>query len=149
MPTFRLRVRVICREYGLLQAIRCLSGGCTQMASETRPRSHEFYEPILSVGMKGPTKGRWASSGLLRPLSLTLLTPHPAPLSSRMLHSAVTSTCSISTGFDPCSAGSSNICGPGTCVNLPNGYRCVCSPGYQLHPSRDYCTGIYRVPWAC
>nr|XP_034344242.1 latent-transforming growth factor beta-binding protein 2 isoform X5 [Arvicanthis niloticus] len=43
-------------------------------------------------------------------------------------------------GFDSCSAGSSNICGPGTCVNLPNGYRCVCSPGYQLHSSQDYCT---------
>uniref|UniRef100_A0A0G2KAU7 Latent-transforming growth factor beta-binding protein 2 n=2 Tax=Rattus norvegicus TaxID=10116 RepID=A0A0G2KAU7_RAT len=43
-------------------------------------------------------------------------------------------------GFDPCFAGASNICGPGTCVKLPNGYRCVCSPGYQLHPSQDYCT---------
>ncbi|XP_021034390.2 latent-transforming growth factor beta-binding protein 2 [Mus caroli] len=42
--------------------------------------------------------------------------------------------------FDPCFAGASNICGPGTCVSLPNGYRCVCSPGYQLHPSQDYCT---------
>ncbi|NP_038617.4 latent-transforming growth factor beta-binding protein 2 isoform 2 precursor [Mus musculus] len=44
--------------------------------------------------------------------------------------------------FDPCFAGASNICGPGTCVSLPNGYRCVCSPGYQLHPSQDYCTDI-------
>ncbi|XP_037357748.1 latent-transforming growth factor beta-binding protein 2 [Talpa occidentalis] len=33
-----------------------------------------------------------------------------------------------------------NICGPGTCVNLPDGYRCVCSPGYRLHPSQAYCT---------
>ncbi|XP_045679202.1 latent-transforming growth factor beta-binding protein 2 isoform X2 [Phyllostomus hastatus] len=33
-----------------------------------------------------------------------------------------------------------NICGPGTCVNLPNGYRCLCSPGYRLHPSQAYCT---------
>lgn len=43
-------------------------------------------------------------------------------------------------GFDPCFSGASNICGPGTCVKLSNGYRCVCSPGYQLHPSQDYCT---------
>ncbi|XP_054987016.1 latent-transforming growth factor beta-binding protein 2 [Sorex araneus] len=33
-----------------------------------------------------------------------------------------------------------NICGPGTCVNLPDGYRCLCGPGYQLHPSQAYCT---------
>ncbi|KAF6131299.1 latent transforming growth factor beta binding protein 2 [Phyllostomus discolor] len=33
-----------------------------------------------------------------------------------------------------------NICGPGTCVNLPDGYRCLCSPGYRLHPSQAYCT---------
>lgn len=119
------------------------------MGSETRHGSHESYEAILSVSMGGPTKGVWASSGLLRPLSLTLLSPHPASLPLSMFHSAVTSTCSISTGFDPCFAGASNICGPGTCVSLSNGYRCVCSPGYQLHPSQDYCTGTYWVPWAC
>ncbi|XP_029410242.1 latent-transforming growth factor beta-binding protein 2 isoform X4 [Nannospalax galili] len=43
-------------------------------------------------------------------------------------------------GFDRCAAGAANICGPGTCVNLPNGYKCVCSPGYRLHPSQAYCT---------
>ncbi|EGW13001.1 Latent-transforming growth factor beta-binding protein 2 [Cricetulus griseus] len=43
-------------------------------------------------------------------------------------------------GLDPCFAGASNICGPGTCVNLPDGYRCICNPGYRLHPSQDYCT---------
>ncbi|CAO2586923.1 Latent-transforming growth factor beta-binding protein 2 [Lemmus lemmus] len=43
-------------------------------------------------------------------------------------------------GFDPCFAGASNICGPGTCVNLPDGYRCICNPGYRLHPSQAYCT---------
>lgn len=47
------------------------------------------------------------------------------------------------TGIDRCAAGATNICGPGTCVNLPDGYRCVCSPGYQLHPSQAYCTGIH------
>ncbi|XP_073923640.1 latent-transforming growth factor beta-binding protein 2 isoform X2 [Castor canadensis] len=39
-------------------------------------------------------------------------------------------------GIDRCAA---NICGPGTCENLLDGYRCVCSPGYQLHPSQAYC----------
>ncbi|XP_059951809.1 latent-transforming growth factor beta-binding protein 2 isoform X3 [Mesoplodon densirostris] len=43
------------------------------------------------------------------------------------------------TGIDRCAAGATNICGPGTCVNLPDGYRCICSPGYQLHPSQAYC----------
>nr|XP_035970345.1 latent-transforming growth factor beta-binding protein 2 isoform X3 [Halichoerus grypus] len=41
---------------------------------------------------------------------------------------------------DRCAAGATNICGPGTCVNLPDGYKCICSPGYQLHPSQAYCT---------
>ncbi|XP_012597491.2 latent-transforming growth factor beta-binding protein 2 [Microcebus murinus] len=43
-------------------------------------------------------------------------------------------------GIDRCAAGAANICGPGTCVNLPDGYRCVCGPGYRLHPSQAYCT---------
>ncbi|XP_057398634.1 latent-transforming growth factor beta-binding protein 2 isoform X5 [Balaenoptera acutorostrata] len=43
-------------------------------------------------------------------------------------------------GIDRCAAGATNICGPGTCVNLPDGYRCICSPGYRLHPSQAYCT---------
>lgn len=47
------------------------------------------------------------------------------------------------TDSDRCAAGATNICGPGTCVNLPDGYRCVCSPGYRLHPSQTHCTGIH------
>ncbi|ELV09892.1 Latent-transforming growth factor beta-binding protein 2 [Tupaia chinensis] len=43
-------------------------------------------------------------------------------------------------GIDRCAAGATNICGPGTCVSLPDGYTCVCSPGYRLHPSQAYCT---------
>uniref|UniRef100_A0A8C4LX70 Latent-transforming growth factor beta-binding protein 2 n=1 Tax=Equus asinus asinus TaxID=83772 RepID=A0A8C4LX70_EQUAS len=45
-------------------------------------------------------------------------------------------------GIDRCAAGGTNICGPGTCVNLPDGYRCICNPGYRLHPSQAYCTDI-------
>ncbi|XP_072481777.1 latent-transforming growth factor beta-binding protein 2 isoform X2 [Notamacropus eugenii] len=40
---------------------------------------------------------------------------------------------------DRCAALSDGICGPGTCVNLPERYSCVCSPGYQLHPSQTHC----------
>lgn len=47
------------------------------------------------------------------------------------------------TGIDRCAAGATDICGPGTCVNLPDGYRCICSPGYRLHPSQAYCAGIH------
>ncbi|XP_045434630.1 latent-transforming growth factor beta-binding protein 2 isoform X1 [Pipistrellus kuhlii] len=42
--------------------------------------------------------------------------------------------------IDRCAAGANNICGPGTCVSLPDGYRCVCSPGFRLHPSQTHCT---------
>ncbi|XP_012859125.1 latent-transforming growth factor beta-binding protein 2 [Echinops telfairi] len=51
-----------------------------------------------------------------------------------------------SPGIDRCAAGAANICGPGTCVNLPDGYRCVCSPGYRLHPSQAYCTDDNECP---
>nr|KAF6392787.1 latent transforming growth factor beta binding protein 2 [Pipistrellus kuhlii] len=44
--------------------------------------------------------------------------------------------------IDRCAAGANNICGPGTCVSLPDGYRCVCSPGFRLHPSQTHCTDI-------
>lgn len=50
--------------------------------------------------------------------------------------------------IDRCATGATNICGPGTCVNLPDGYRCICSPGYRLHPSQAYCTGTCFASWA-
>uniref|UniRef100_A0A8C0JEB2 Latent transforming growth factor beta binding protein 2 n=1 Tax=Chelonoidis abingdonii TaxID=106734 RepID=A0A8C0JEB2_CHEAB len=30
-------------------------------------------------------------------------------------------------------------CGPGTCVNLPGRYSCICAPGYRLHPGLPRC----------
>uniref|UniRef100_A0A4X2LSH4 Latent-transforming growth factor beta-binding protein 2 n=1 Tax=Vombatus ursinus TaxID=29139 RepID=A0A4X2LSH4_VOMUR len=43
---------------------------------------------------------------------------------------------------DRCTALPDDICGPGTCVNLPGRYSCVCSPGYQLHPSQTHCIDV-------
>lgn len=31
-------------------------------------------------------------------------------------------------------------------MSLPDGYRCICNPGYRLHPSQAYCMGIYSCP---
>ncbi|XP_007435616.1 latent-transforming growth factor beta-binding protein 2, partial [Python bivittatus] len=43
--------------------------------------------------------------------------------------------------INACSS-SPDICGPGTCVNFPEGYTCLCYPGYQQHPSHTYCIDI-------
>ncbi|KAF6351732.1 latent transforming growth factor beta binding protein 2 [Rhinolophus ferrumequinum] len=53
--------------------------------------------------------------------------------------------------IDRCASGANNICGPGTCVSLPDGYRCICNPGYRLHPSQAYCMDIDECeqPEAC
>uniref|UniRef100_A0A8C8SU46 Latent-transforming growth factor beta-binding protein 1 n=1 Tax=Pelusios castaneus TaxID=367368 RepID=A0A8C8SU46_9SAUR len=40
--------------------------------------------------------------------------------------------------IDRC-ASAPGTCGPGTCVNLPGRYSCVCGPGYRLHPSLPQC----------
>uniref|UniRef100_A0ACB8G537 Uncharacterized protein n=1 Tax=Sphaerodactylus townsendi TaxID=933632 RepID=A0ACB8G537_9SAUR len=37
---------------------------------------------------------------------------------------------------------SPNICGPGTCVNLPGGYTCLCYPGFHQHHSHTYCIDV-------
>uniref|UniRef100_A0A8C0JDU3 Latent-transforming growth factor beta-binding protein 1 n=1 Tax=Chelonoidis abingdonii TaxID=106734 RepID=A0A8C0JDU3_CHEAB len=33
-------------------------------------------------------------------------------------------------------------CGPGTCVNLPGRYSCICAPGYRLHPGLPRCIDL-------
>uniref|UniRef100_A0A8C6YC68 Latent-transforming growth factor beta-binding protein 2 n=1 Tax=Naja naja TaxID=35670 RepID=A0A8C6YC68_NAJNA len=43
--------------------------------------------------------------------------------------------------INPCSS-SPDMCGPGTCVNFPEGYTCLCHTGYQQHPSHTYCIDI-------
>uniref|UniRef100_A0A452QDQ2 Latent-transforming growth factor beta-binding protein 2 n=1 Tax=Ursus americanus TaxID=9643 RepID=A0A452QDQ2_URSAM len=92
-----------------------------------------------------PDKGIWAAGGVT-----TSATQVPAwvpaystaPLHCLHLSSPYHNLCFplSPTGIDRCATGAANICGPGTCVNLPDGYRCICSPGYQLHPSQAYCT---------
>lgn len=34
-----------------------------------------------------------------------------------------------------------NICTNGQCVNTPGSCRCECSPGYELSPTGDDCSG--------
>uniref|UniRef100_A0A663DVE4 Latent-transforming growth factor beta-binding protein 1 n=1 Tax=Aquila chrysaetos chrysaetos TaxID=223781 RepID=A0A663DVE4_AQUCH len=46
--------------------------------------------------------------------------------------------CSLLPGFGSC-ASSPLSCGAGTCVLTPEGYRCLCHPGYTLDPSRLHC----------
>ncbi|XP_062973935.1 latent-transforming growth factor beta-binding protein 2 [Elgaria multicarinata webbii] len=50
----------------------------------------------------------------------------------------------IATTFTETNACSSspNICGPGTCLNLPGGYACFCYHGYRQHPSHSYCIDV-------
>ncbi|XP_060543387.1 latent-transforming growth factor beta-binding protein 2 [Pantherophis guttatus] len=50
-------------------------------------------------------------------------------------------TATVFTEINPCSS-SPDMCGPGTCVNFPEGYTCLCYPGYQQHPSHTYCIDI-------
>lgn len=82
----------------------------------------------------GPLRPRYRDPTLF-PLCSTAVAP---PLCPHNFGFALSPT-----DIDRCAAGATNICGPGTCVNLPDGYRCVCSPGYQLHPSQTHCTGIH------
>ncbi|CAM4580161.1 latent-transforming growth factor beta-binding protein 2 isoform X1 [Caretta caretta] len=42
------------------------------------------------------------------------------------------------TEIDRCSS-VPDPCGPGTCVNLPGRYSCMCGPGYRLHPGLPRC----------
>uniref|UniRef100_A0A8C8SQE6 Latent-transforming growth factor beta-binding protein 2 n=1 Tax=Pelusios castaneus TaxID=367368 RepID=A0A8C8SQE6_9SAUR len=50
--------------------------------------------------------------------------------------------------IDRC-ASAPGTCGPGTCVNLPGRYSCVCGPGYRLHPSLPQCIGMSCVRDPC
>nr|XP_034964450.1 latent-transforming growth factor beta-binding protein 2 [Zootoca vivipara] len=54
---------------------------------------------------------------------------------------APTEVATLFTEMSACSS-SPNICGPGSCVNLPGGYACLCYPGYRQHPSHSYCIDV-------
>ncbi|XP_078413456.1 latent-transforming growth factor beta-binding protein 1 isoform X1 [Cetorhinus maximus] len=43
--------------------------------------------------------------------------------------------------IDECSV-SPRICGPGQCINLPEGYTCNCNPGYQLNAVKTACIDV-------
>ncbi|XP_038670803.1 latent-transforming growth factor beta-binding protein 1 isoform X5 [Scyliorhinus canicula] len=43
--------------------------------------------------------------------------------------------------IDECSV-NPRICGPGQCINLPEGYTCNCNPGYQLNAVNTECTDV-------
>lgn len=45
------------------------------------------------------------------------------------------------TELDRCTA-SPGICGPGTCVNLQNGYTCFCNTGYWLNAAQTKCVDV-------
>lgn len=53
----------------------------------------------------------------------------------------VTLPCLSPSEIDRC-ASARDTCGPGTCVNLPGRYTCVCGLGYRLHPSLPQCIGM-------
>ncbi|XP_067844782.1 latent-transforming growth factor beta-binding protein 1 isoform X3 [Heptranchias perlo] len=53
--------------------------------------------------------------------------------------------------IDECSV-NPRICGPGQCINLPEGYTCNCSPGYQLNIWKTGCIDVdecAQVPRPC
>uniref|UniRef100_A0A452HKU1 Latent transforming growth factor beta binding protein 2 n=1 Tax=Gopherus agassizii TaxID=38772 RepID=A0A452HKU1_9SAUR len=62
-------------------------------------------------------------------------TQEPAPHPGQW---PVTSPCLSLSEMDRC-ASVPDPCGPGTCVNLPDRYSCICGPGYQLHPGLPQC----------
>ncbi|XP_048457319.1 latent-transforming growth factor beta-binding protein 1 [Rhincodon typus] len=43
--------------------------------------------------------------------------------------------------IDECSV-DPRICGPGQCINLPEGYTCNCNPGYQLNAVKTACIDV-------
>ncbi|XP_062844572.1 latent-transforming growth factor beta-binding protein 3 isoform X2 [Trichomycterus rosablanca] len=40
-----------------------------------------------------------------------------------------------------------NICGPGECVNTPNGFTCNCEAGYRPHAQRESCVDENECDW--
>lgn len=52
--------------------------------------------------------------------------------------------CSLLTGVTGC-ASSPLSCGAGACVLTPEGYSCLCHPGYTLDPSGLHCVGRLTI----
>ncbi|XP_061467717.1 latent-transforming growth factor beta-binding protein 2 isoform X2 [Rhineura floridana] len=80
----------------------------------------------------------------INPVDVVEISPHfPAqPFPGAVGEDAApTDAAALFTEMSACSS-SPNICGPGTCVNLPGGYACLCYPGYQQYPSHTYCIDV-------
>nr|XP_020649533.1 latent-transforming growth factor beta-binding protein 2 isoform X1 [Pogona vitticeps] len=80
----------------------------------------------------------------ISPVDVVKISPHfPAqPFPEAFGEDAApTDMATVLTETSACSS-SPSICGPGTCVNMPGGYTCLCYPGYQQHPSGTYCTDV-------
>uniref|UniRef100_A0A8C4VS97 Latent transforming growth factor beta binding protein 2 n=1 Tax=Gopherus evgoodei TaxID=1825980 RepID=A0A8C4VS97_9SAUR len=66
--------------------------------------------------------------------------PHPPSQPGPEAAGECTAAAQI-TEMDRC-ASVPDPCGPGTCVNLPDRYSCICGPGYQLHPGLPRCIDL-------
>uniref|UniRef100_A0A674J4E0 Latent-transforming growth factor beta-binding protein 2 n=1 Tax=Terrapene triunguis TaxID=2587831 RepID=A0A674J4E0_9SAUR len=113
----------------------------TSNRAAKRPQLQE----ALSGGVTGtlPRAGTSAAEGRLG-CDATLVVPmHTCGKPCTMCwgtgeQGPVTSPCLSPSEINRCSS-VPDPCGPGTCVNLPGRYSCMCGPGYRLHPGLPRC----------